>query len=156
MKTNKSFIQVIKFVAIGILNTAVDYLLFALFFSVCNIDKNISQVFATTVAMTNSYIMNRYFTFNCSGAVKFNEMWKFIIVNLVSMSVTILLLNVFYDWWHVENAANSIIAALGIDFILKGDMAVLFCKLCAVPFSLCVNFLGNKLWVFGSKKSSDE
>lgn len=149
--SKKNLIQIIKFSAFGILNTAIDYLLFALFFSLCNIDKSLAQVFATAIAMTNSYILNRYFTFNQKGAVNVNEMWKFIVVNLVSMGVTVLLLNVFYDLWHIENIANAILGGLSIPFILEGDLAVMFCKLLAIPFSLAINFLGNRLWVFGSK-----
>jgi len=149
----KNLLQVIKFGAIGIMNTAIDYLLFALFFSLCGLDKSISQVLATAIAMTNSYILNRYFTFGKKGAVKVNEMWKFIIVNLISMSVTIGLLYLFYDIWHIETVANSILSAISIPFNLSDNSAVLFCKLVATPFSLAVNFLGNRLWVFASKKS---
>ncbi|MBE7039454.1 MAG: GtrA family protein [Ruminococcaceae bacterium] len=148
----KNLIQVIKFGAIGIMNTALDYLLFALFFSICNIDKNIAQVFATAIAMTNSYILNRYFTFGKKGAVRVSEMWKFIIVNLVSMGVTIILLNLFYDVLHAERLANSLFNVISVQFKLTDDMAVLFCKLLATPFSLAVNFLGNRLWVFGTKE----
>lgn len=151
--TKKNLIQVIKFGAIGIMNTAIDYLLFALFLSLCGFDKSISQVLATAIAMTNSYILNRYFTFGKKGAVKVNEMWKFIIVNLVSMGVTIMLLYLFYDILHVERLANHILGALSVPFEIEGNIAVLFSKLLATPFSLAVNFLGNRLWVFASKKS---
>lgn len=153
MKTNnnkKNLIQIIKFGAIGVMNTAIDYLLFALFFSVCNFDKSIAQIFATAIAMTNSYILNRYFTFGKKGSVKLNEMWKFIVVNLVSMTVTILLLNLFYDVLHLESLANYVLSFF-TDYTLSEDLAVLFCKLIATPFSLAVNFLGNRLWVFASK-----
>ena len=68
----KNLIQIIKFGTIGIMNTAIDYLLFALFFSVCNFDKSIAQVFATAIAMTNSYILNRYFTFGQKGFSTFS------------------------------------------------------------------------------------
>ncbi len=151
INSKKNFVQVIKFCCFGVLNTAIDYGLFALFFSLCNIDKNISQVLATAIAMTNSYFLNRYFTFEQKGSVKIDEMWKFIIVNLVSMGVTILLLNVFYDLLHVENIANALLTSLSIPFVIEGDLAVMFCKLLAIPFSLAVNFLGNRLWVFGGK-----
>lgn len=153
--TKKDIIQIIKFGAIGIMNTAIDYLLFALFFSLCSLDKSISQVFATAIAMTNSYLLNRYFTFGKKGAVKVDEMWKFIVVNLVSMSVTIGLLHLFYDLLHIETIANSVLSALSIPFKIEGEnLSVLFCKLVATPFSLAVNFLGNRMWVFASKKSS--
>lgn len=150
--SKKNLSQILKFASVGVLNTALDYALFALFFSLLGLDKNISQVFATAIAMTNSYIINRYFTFEKKGAVKIDEMLKFIIVNLVSMGVTIALLNIFYDVLHIETWANAILFAFGSEFVLSGDKAVLFCKLAAVPFSLAVNFLGNRLWVFKAVK----
>ena len=152
-ENKKNLVQIIKFGAIGIMNTAIDYLLFVLFFSICGLDKSIAQIFATAIAMTNSYILNRYFTVQKKGTVKVDEMWKFIIVNLISMSVTIGLLYLFYDVLHIETVANSILSALSIPLVLSGNIAVLFCKLVATPFSLAVNFLGNRLWVFGSKKA---
>ena len=149
----KDLYQIIKFGVVGFLNTAIDYLLFALFFSILNIDKSISQIFATSIAMTNSYILNRYFTFRKKGVVRLQEMFKFVVVNLVSMGVTIVLLFVFYDIMHIESVANILLLKLSVPFSLSGDAAVLFCKLLATPFSLAVNFIGNKLWVFASKKT---
>ncbi len=156
-KTNakKNLIQVVKFGLIGIANTAIDYLLFFVFFSLLNLDKNLAQVLATAIAMTNSYFFNRYWTFGKKGKVKVDEMWKFIIVNLVSMGVTILCLNLFSDVFHLYRFANQLLSAAGIGFQLTGDNAVLFCKVAAIPFSLAVNFLGNRLWVFG-KQSKEE
>ncbi len=153
--SKKNFVQVMKFCVFGVMNTVIDYGLFIMFFSLCNFDKSISQVLATAIAMTNSYILNRYFTFEQKGAVKLDEMWKFIIVNLVSMGVTILLLNVFYDLLHLENIANYVLRAFSIPFVIEGDVAVIFCKLLATPFSLAVNFLGNRLWVFGDKSKKN-
>ncbi len=150
----KNIFQIIKFGLIGILNTALDYFLFFVFFSLLNIDKNLAQVLATAIAMTNSYFFNRYWTFGKQGKVQIGEMWKFVIVNLVSMGVTILCLNLFYDFMHIENIANNIMESVGITYRLDGETAVMFCKLVAVPFSLAVNFLGNRLWVF--RKNTDK
>ncbi len=147
----KNIFQILKFGLIGILNTALDYFLFFIFFSLLNIDKNLAQVLATAIAMTNSYFFNRYWTFNKQGKAQFGEMWKFVVVNIVSMCVTILCLNLFYDVMHIENIANSALSAVGVSYQLLGDSAVMFCKLVAVPFSLAVNFLGNRLWVFSKK-----
>lgn len=160
MQTNnemkKNLFQIVKFGLIGILNTALDYFLFFVFFSLLNIDKSLAQVLATAIAMTNSYFFNRYWTFGKQGKVQIGEMWKFVIVNLVSMCVTILCLNLFYDLMHIENIANGVLSYVGILYQFEGDAAVMFCKLVAVPFSLAVNFLGNRLWVFGKNGDKNE
>jgi len=144
----KDVLQASKFTLVGILNTLLDYVLFFVFFSLCGFGVNIAQILATAVAMTNSYLINRYWTFQKTGGVKGQEIVRFIVVNILSLLTTLLCLNLFYDWLSLYKIANNLFAWLGIPFILEGDLAVLFCKVLAMPFSLTVNFLGNRLWVF--------
>lgn len=150
-ETKKNIIEVLKFGLIGIFNTLTDWGLFWIFLSALRLDKNFAQIFATAIAMTFSYFLNRYWTFKKTGSVKLSEMAKFVVVNLCSLGVNLLCLNLFCDILKLYNAANWFLDILNIGYTLSGDMAVMFCKLCAVPFSLAVNFLGNKLWVFNKK-----
>ncbi len=145
----KDLWQVVKFGIVGVMNTALDYILFFIFMSMCKLDKNIAQVLSMALAMSNSYLVNRYWTFQKSGSVKGREIWRFIVVNILSLLTTLLCLNLFYDAWALYVPANKWLSLLNIPFVLSGDMAVLFCKVLAMPFSLAVNFLGNRLWVFG-------
>jgi len=147
----KNLLQIIKFGFVGVFNTVIDYGLFFLFFSIFGLDKNIAQILATALAMTNSYLINRYWTFEKSGNVRGGEIWKFIIVNILSLLTTLLCLNLFYDALHLHEVANHLLTLLNIPFTLTGDLGVLFCKILAMPFSLAVNFLGNRLWVFAEK-----
>ncbi len=151
MKKN-DLLQVLKFGLVGVCNTLLDYGLFYVFLSLCRLDKNVAQVLATALAMVNSYLVNRYWTFEKSGAVQGGEIVRFILVNLLSLLTTLLCLNLFYDVLALHEVANGLLSVLGIAFALSGNMAVMFCKVLAMPFSLAVNFLGNRLWVFGKKK----
>lgn len=150
----KTVKEAIKFAFIGVINTVLDWVLFWVFLSALGFNKNISQILATALAMCNSYLLNRYFTFKKTGSVKLSEISKFILVNLLSLLVNLLCLNLFCDVFKVYLWANSIFDFVGIDFMLSGDTAIMFSKLCAVPFSLLVNFIGNKLWVFGKKEGN--
>ena len=150
MKKN-DVLQAIKFLTVGAVNTLLDYGLFYLFLSVCGLDKNLSQIFATALAMTNSYLVNRYWTFEKTGGVQGGEIVRFIIVNLLSLLTTLLCLNLFYDIFALHEVLNRLLSAFGIGYELSGDVAVLSCKVLAMPFSLAVNFLGNRLWVFRKK-----
>ena len=151
MKKSDCF-QVVRFGLVGIFNTILDYGLFYVFFSLLNLDKNLAQVFATAVAMTNSYLVNRYWTFQKTGGVQYGEIWRFLAVNGLSLLTILLCLNLFFDVLKLYVLANWILSVLGIPYILAGDMAVLFSKVLAIPFSLAVNFLGNRLWVFKEKR----
>ena len=154
MTTNakKSIAEILKFGLIGAFNTFLDWGLFWVFLSLLGLDKNIAQILATAVAMTNSYFLNRYWTFNQKGRINIGEMGKFVVVNLISLLVNLICLNLFCDVFKLYNIFNSILKLLNINYALTGDLAIMFCKVCAVPFSLAVNFLGNKLWVFGKKE----
>ncbi len=150
MKKN-DVLQAVKFLAVGVVNTLLDYGLFYLFLSVCGLDKNLAQIFATALAMTNSYLVNRYWTFEKKGGVKAGEIVRFVIVNLLSLLTTLLCLNLFYDVLSLHHVCNNLLALCGMEYQLSGDVAILFCKALAMPFSLAVNFLGNRLWVFRKK-----
>lgn len=143
--------KISKFALVGVCNTLLDYGLFFLFLSIWGWDKNIAQILATAIAMTNSYLVNRYWTFGKSGSVQVGEMGRFLVVNLLSLLTTLVCLNVFYDGLSVHCLANSILRGMGFVYQLSGEYAVLFCKVLAMPFSLLVNFLGNRLWVFGKE-----
>jgi len=138
---------------VGACNTVVDYGLFMLFFSLFNWDKNIAQIVSTMLAMANSYVINRYWTFHKTGHVKAREIGRFVIVNLLSLATTLLCLNLFHDVLYLHEGVNHLLKMLSVSFRLQGDFSVLFCKVLASPFSMLVNFLGNRFWVFASERT---
>ena len=144
----ESIKQALKFSLVGVFNTAVDYVIFYIMLSLLNVDKSISQIFATAIAMCGSYIINKYWTFSEHGKSKKSQVVKFITTNIVSMCCTIVFMNIFHDFLHVHEWANSLFDIVGISFRLDGDIAVMFCKIVASVLSLVINFLGNKFWVF--------
>lgn len=142
--------QAAKFSLVGIFNTLVDYAVFYIMLAFLNLDKSISQVVATVVAMCGSYIINRNWTFKAVGNNKV-QIVKFILTNIVSMSLTIIFMEIFHELLYVHEWANSLLSLVGITYRLDGDIGVMFCKVAASLLSLVVNFLGNKFWVFAKK-----
>ncbi|MBQ3181185.1 MAG: GtrA family protein [Clostridia bacterium] len=148
--SKESIKQAAKFSLVGVFNTAVDYGVFYVMLAFFNVDKSISQIFATAVAMCGSYIINKYWTFSQKGKSN-TQIVKFILTNIVSMSCTIVFMNIFHDFLHIHEWANSLINIVGISYRLDGDVSVIFCKIVASFLSLVINFLGNKFWVFAKK-----
>ena len=144
----KSAVQFLKFSVTGVLNTAVDYLVFWLFLNGLGVDKSISQIIATALAMPCGFIINRLWTFGKHDRVKVSEIVKYVAVNLCALGVNLLLLNFFYHIVHLYVPVNALLSHLGAGFRLEGDTAILLCKIAATPFELLVNFIGNKLFVF--------
>ena len=151
-QTAKSIKQLIRFGLVGCCNTTVDYGVFYILLAAMHLHKGVSQVIATGVAMCVSFLLNRKWTFQKEGKGNAKEVVKFVLTNLASMSVTILCTYLFYDLLHAERALNVLFSQIGMAYVLEGNSAVLFAKLLSTIFSLTVNFIGNKFWVFGNQK----
>lgn len=121
----KSFI---RFAIVGVINTIVTILVNMLCNNVFHIHFQVSWVIAYAAGVTNSYIMNKLWTFESKGGNKTStELLQFITVNLVSLAATSLGLKYF-----VEN--------LGINENLA--------QLPTIVISQFINYFGYKLWVF--------
>ena len=148
MNERKSVMQLIRFGLVGICNTAVDYGIFYILISFVHLHKGVAQMIATAIAMCGSFLINRYWTFHKTGHSTAGEIVRFVLTNAVAMLVTIVFTHLFYDILHAERAVNNVLFILDISYVLEGNMAVMFCKLLSNVFSVAVNFIGNKFWVF--------
>lgn len=120
-------LQFIKFNIVGIMNTAVDFAIFVLLTSVFGLHHMIAQVISYSCGIVNSYLWNKFWTFKQKRAFSSSEALKFLIVNIISLGVSLIFLYIFRD---------------------RAGLSVLVSKVIATMFSLVVNFAGNKFWVF--------
>ncbi|WP_010243168.1 GtrA family protein [Acetivibrio cellulolyticus] len=123
----KSFI---RFAIVGVINTLVTIIVNTICNNVFNIHHNVSWVIAYAAGVTNSYIMNKLWTFESKGGSKekaTTELLQFIVVNLVSLAGTTLGLN-----YLIEN--------VGMDTNLA--------QFPTIVISQFINYFGYKLWVF--------
>ncbi len=119
--------QFIKFNVVGIMNTAVDFGVFMILNRYLGLIYAVSQVISYSCGMVNSYFLNKFCTFQKREGFTAIEVTKFILVNLCSLGVSLLVLYILQSKWSWE---------------------VLPSKVLATGFSVGVNFLGNKFWVF--------
>lgn len=151
-RTTNGVRQLLRFTAVGCLNTFVDYAVFYLLISFAGLHKSIAQVFATAVAMCGSFFINRRWTFGKTGRGVSEDAVKFICVNIASMLTSIAFTHLFHDILRAERVVNALFAAWNIPYLLGGNSAVMLAKIFASVFSVAVSFLGNKFWVFRTKK----
>ena len=123
----KNLGQFIKFNVVGIMNTAVDFGVFMILNRYLGLIYAVSQVISYSCGMVNSYFLNKFWTFQKREGFTAIEVTKFILVNLCSLGVSLLVLYILQSKWSWE---------------------VLPSKVLATGFSVGVNFLGNKFWVF--------
>lgn len=120
-----SFGEFIKFALVGLLNTAVDVVIFFLLTWVST-PYLAAQVISYSCGAANSYLLNKFWTFRSSG-LSYAEIVRFTTVNLISLGISVAVLSLLYDRTGLGLAAS------------KGG---------ATACALAANFLGNKLWVF--------
>ena len=155
----KSFIQLIKFALVGVLNTLVDFLVYTLLVLVFGISENnvfmigLFTLIAYACGVLNSFILNTRWTFRQEYKRTAKERVMFVVVNIVSWGLSYLLVWLFSS--HVftgSSITDWVCSLIGFTTPEKVSKVVsILSKLLATPFVIIVNFLGNKLLVFNKK-----
>jgi putative flippase GtrA len=119
--------QFIKFAIVGVLNSAIQYLVFLFLFSLTGSPYLLASIIGYLAGMINSYILNRRWTFGSRNQKLFTELSRFVAVNLVSLGVN-----------------------LGLLYLLvsTGVMIPQWAQVVAIVGSTLVNFVLNKVWTF--------
>ncbi|KWU60197.1 MULTISPECIES: GtrA family protein [Priestia] len=127
--TNK-WISFIKFALVGVVNTLIDFVVYALLTTI-GVNYILAQWISYSAGILNSYVMNRKWTFERKEKSSKREVISFVIVNLITLSLTSFLLTVLYNKWGIS---------------------LLISKLLITIASVGINFIGTKLFVFTTKK----
>ncbi|WP_229263806.1 GtrA family protein [Cohnella cholangitidis] len=118
--------KIAKFAIVGGLNTGVDFAVFCTLVYGIGFGTFWAQCISYVAGVANSYLLNRYWTFQVKERRSAGELVRFILVNLLSFgAATLVLLGL--ESWGIEPA---------------------FAKILSVACSLAVNYVGYRLWVF--------
>ncbi len=117
--------EFVKFMLVGLLNTGIDVAVFFLL-TWLGIVYVAAQVVSYSCGAANSYLLNKVWTFRSCG-LSYAEMVRFVVVNLISLGISVACLALLHDVTGLTLA------------VAKGG---------ATACALAANFLGNKLWVF--------
>lgn len=126
-----AFIQFLKFNAVGLLNTLIDFVIFTLLNSFGMVYA-LAQVISYSAGTANSFILNKKVTFrdrNRGQKEGFDrvQLLKFIVLNLVVLGISLVLMHLLTD-------------KLGIE--------VLISKVLVTCITVIINFFGSRKWVF--------
>ena len=127
LKLWRIFEQFIKFNLVGLVNTGITFAVFFLLNKYIHIDKLIAEPIGYCLGLINSFIMNKLWTFGKKHKFHLLEVIKFVIVNSIALGGTLLILMAAEDYLNID---------------------VLWGKLLGYCFSIPVNYLGFKFWVF--------
>jgi putative flippase GtrA len=115
-----------RFCTVGMGNTLIDFTVFFLLVSI-GIPYLVAQILAYLAGMTNSYIWNRLWTFQMKQRVNLQEMARFVLINLASLTIAFLILSYIYE--------------------VRG-MPLFWSKGIATASGMLVTFIGSRYWVF--------
>ena len=134
----KEWSKFIKFGLVGILNSAIDFLVFnLLLFFGC--PPTVSKAFSYTAGMVNSFFFNKNWTFQVKGDGR-KQFISFLLLNLATLAVSVGLMKGF----------TPFLARL--DFLtdyplLSNNLA----NLIVIAITMILNFIGSKAFVFYHK-----
>ena len=123
--------QAVRFGAVGFLNTAIDFLLFTLALKVFMLPELISQVIGYGGGIINSFFVNRVFTFRARHVRSFGAFSLFVLINLISLGVSLLVLYGLRETFTI---------------------GVYPAKIIATVMAWGINFAGSRWLVFGKAK----
>ncbi len=141
----QAILQFLKFNVVGVLNTLVDFVVFWLLNTLLGMAAYVAQIISYSCGVVNSYLWNSNWTFRAQRTRSAREIALFVAVNLVSLGASLGAMWLCRNVLGMTNewAAGWIPASL--QRWVQGDTVV---KLAATVFSVIVNFVGNRLFVF--------
>ncbi len=130
-KLNAGFIQFLKFNAVGVLNTLIDFAVFTLLHSLGMLNTP-AQIISYSAGTANSFIWNKKVTFRdqdrgSKDGFDRMQLVRFIILNLVVLGISVLLMHLLTD---------------------RFDIQVLVAKVLVTIVTVVINFFGSRKWVF--------
>ncbi|MHC6178709.1 GtrA family protein [Clostridium sp. JNZ X4-2] len=118
-----------RFSATGVLNTVIDFAVFTLCQSAIGLHYTTSQIIGYSCGVANSFVFNKKWTFEYKNSDKkyVYELIQFILVNVVSLFITVLLMKFLVNNFNFNIYVSKIVVTLAAQ---------------------AINFLLYKLWVF--------
>jgi putative flippase GtrA len=122
----KKYRRVILFGLVGCTNTAVDFLTYTVALKLLMLSVGVSQAIGYTVGLVCSFLLNRRFTFRDGGRRLWGQMILFLLVNLITMGISV----------------------LSINLLTGAGMNPLLAKIPVTGIVMVCNYFGYKLIVF--------
>ncbi|WP_046216130.1 GtrA family protein [Paenibacillus wulumuqiensis] len=115
--------QAVRFAAVGVSNTAIDFIVFMLLHQLIGIAP--AQVISYGAGTANSYFWNRRWTFARGKGWNMGELLRFLLVNAIVAAITTMVIS-----------------------LLSASIPVWIAKITVTVLGLAINFGFSKLWVF--------
>jgi len=119
--------QLLKFSAVGLLNTGLHYAVFLVLLRLGHLNYLVASALGYCTGLVNSYLLNRRWTFESRDPKRHLEFGRFVAVNMAALGLN-------------STVLYGCVSQLGLRPEVGQGIALVI--------SLGVNFLGNRLWTF--------
>ena len=127
LRKPSNWLQLVRFGVVGASGYVVNLAVFALLVHGASIDYKLAAVGAFVVALSNNFLLNRWWTFRASDGHAGFQAARFCVVSLVAFAFNLAVL-----YTLVEGTGLSEVPAQAL----------------AIAAATPLNFVGNKLWSF--------
>lgn len=148
---NETAKQAGKFGLVGILNTVIDLGLFNLLTQVFGVYVVAANIVSVSVAIINSYIWNKNWTFQDKSKTGLVEQFtKFVVFSLIGMGIQTFMVWLLATKWTVSGLwAYSVVNFIGLERIFSQSFVLNnWAKVWGIGFTLIWNFIAYKKWTF--------
>jgi len=134
--------EALKYGMVGVVGLSIEWGSFFIFRDVLHINYIISHIFSATLAMTNNFLMNSYFTFKATDRL-FKRALSYYGVASIGILISTMLLPIFVKMINI---------CLGyIDFTISQKIVQNIAKLGATGLVVIAQFFWNKYFTFKKK-----
>jgi putative flippase GtrA len=143
-------LQISKFAVVGVLNTVIDIIFFNVFRRFKKFSATVASYISSTIAMVQSYLLNKYWTFQSTSSNGF-EAVKFFFSTIIGIYIIhngIVWLLTTKVLWPGKLVLKIVRFFPFLKFMSDSFVTDNFAKVTAIAFSMVWNFLLYKFWVF--------
>lgn len=160
----KTFLQFIKFGLVGVLNTLVNYIVYAFVIALCGSQYYIlANILGFIISVFHAYLWQTRLVFKEEEGAEKRVWWKVLIKTYIAYSFTGLILsNLLLIFWldviKIEAYMTPLIEFASKFGIVLGskDMAAYLAPFLNMFISVPLNFIINKFWAYRQKEKKSE
>ncbi|MHB0867526.1 MAG: GtrA family protein [Thermoleophilia bacterium] len=117
-----------KYCVVGVSGFAVNLMIYSVLVEHVHLHYLVGATVSFTVAVTNNFVLNKYWTFGNPDGDLMTQVGRFLVVSVTSLILNLLILRLLVEDFDMNNKITA--------------------QAIAIIFVTGLNFLGNKLWSF--------
>lgn len=119
--------KLIRFSAVGVLNTVVDFGIFYVLNTLLQVNAYASQILSFLAATLNSFLCNKYWTFGKKNPINSREIFRYVVAQ-----------------------GSYLLLSLGVMWIFKekAGLPPMLAKILTAGLMIPYNYILDKIWVF--------